>query len=135
MLSVSLFQWVRPLDDDRDENVADGGNEGGRGVARDFSISCTDGGTLDNGDSPSSYFLAKKLLSSPSASISELGELSVSVFRFVRPARERLWRTRETGVKAGSWDWGTPRAAESRGERGGEERAMERADAVSPSEK
>lgn len=117
MLSVSLFQWVRPLDDDRDENVADGGNEGGRGVARDFSISCTDGGTLDNGDSPSSYFLAKKLLSSPSASMSELGELSVSsVFRLLSPAKDRLWRTSVTGVNAGSCGWETPRAVESRGE-------------------
>ncbi len=91
MLSVSLFSRT-PKEDGREEKVAEGGNEGGNGVAMDFSVSCTDGAILDSGDSPSSYFRAKKLLSSPSPSTSELGELaSVSiVFRFASPASERL---------------------------------------------
>lgn len=91
ILSVSLFNRT-PEEDGREERVAEGGKEGGNGVAMGFSISCMDGATLDNGDSPSSYFRAKKLLSSPSPSTSELGELALVsiVFRFVSPASERL---------------------------------------------
>lgn len=142
MLSVSLLSRT-PADDGRDERVAEGGTEGGsdggNGVAMGLSSSSIEGATLESGDSPSSYLRAKKLLSSPSASPSEPGELaSVSfVFRFVRPARERLWRTSVTGViaLADCGGWGTPREVDSRGERGGDERAIDFADAVSPSEK
>lgn len=138
MLSVSLFKWKwMPAEGGLDESVADGGTDGGNGVDMGFSISCMEGATLDSGDSPSSYLRAKKLLSSPSPSRSELGELaSVSaVFRFDKPARERLWRTSVTGVTTGKLNCETPSEVESRGERGGEDRAMDLADAVSPSEK
>ena len=93
MLSVSLFRRIPAEDSLEDiENDADGGTEGGSGVDNGFSSSCIEGATLDKGDSPSSYLRAKKLLSSPSPSTSELGELACvsAVFRFDRPARERL---------------------------------------------
>ena len=134
-LSRSLFEGKLAEDGgDETKNVAEGGNDGGKGVDKDFSNSCIDGAMLDRGDSPSSYLRAKKLLSSPSNS--EAGELvSVSVVcRLERVARERLWRTRVTGVIIGSCGGNTPREVESRGERGGEESAIERAEAVSPSE-
>ena len=75
MLSVSLFR-CKPAEGGLDENVADGGIDGGSGVDMGFSISCTEGATLDSGDSPSSYLRAKKLLSSPSPYRSEPGELA-----------------------------------------------------------
>ena len=86
MLSVSLYKRT-PAEGGLDESVADGG---------------TESGTLDSGDSPSSYFRAKKLLSSPSSS-GELASASV-VFCLESPPRDRFWRTRVTGVSAGSCD-------------------------------
>lgn len=134
-LSLSLFEGGKLVEDGGDDTkkVAEGGNDGGSGV--DKGLSNMDGAMLERGDSPSSYLRAKKLLSSPSSS--EAGELvSVSVVcRLERPASERLWRTRVTGVISGSCGGKTPREVESRGERGGEESAIERAEAVSPSEK
>lgn len=133
ILSVSLFKRT-PAEGGLGEKVADGGSEGGKGVAMDLSTSNMEVGTLESGDSP--YLRAKKLLSS-SPSASEPGELvsASAVSRFARPARERLWRTSVTGVIAGSCGWVTASKVESRGERGGDERAIDLADAVSPSEK
>ena len=76
-LSRSLLEG-KLVEDGGDETkkVAEGGNDAGNGVDKDFSN--IDGAMLDRGDSPSSYLRAKKLLSSPSRS--EAGELvSVSV--------------------------------------------------------
>lgn len=95
--------------------------------------SMTEGATLDIGESPSSILRVKRLRSS---SISELNSVS-SVFRF---EYERLCRMYETGVMAdgvSSWSSssGRLRWATEWGEYMGEDRAIDRWDAVSPSEK
>lgn len=95
--------------------------------------SMTEGATLDIGESPSSILRVKTLRSS---SMSELNSVS-SVLRF---EYDRLCRMYETGVIAdgvtsASSSSSRPRWGGGRGECVGEDRAMDRCDAVSPSEK